>query len=125
MTYCEFFDLFFNALKIIQIELCNTMNLKESPYINEEVLEMLDNLFYQDISEGKQILIIPPQNSLDCYKYLIPKPKGIRKEALSLFCPPLFASINPHYFYEILCNVLLEKSIVFISENTNLLTSSM
>ena len=41
------------------------------------------------------------------------------------YCSCLFSSISLNNFYKVLLSVMLEKSVVFVSENLGLLTSSV
>ena len=43
----------------------------------------------------------------------------------SFFCPILFSVLEYNTFYKIFSLILLEYSITFVSENTNILTSVM
>lgn len=97
----------------------------EVPYINQEGKDILAYLINQDFGEGKQISIDPAQNAFENYKYIIPKSGEIRNATLNFFSPILFSSIGSHVFYEILCSVFLEKSVVFVSENYNLITTAV
>ena len=40
-------------------------------------------------------------------------------------CCLLFSVITPHKLFTVLCNMLLENSVIFVSENMSLLTSSV
>lgn len=148
MSYFEFFDLFFGLLHLIRnILRCerlataankqfgevkdNLMNIYQIeacvqlPYINKEGAEILKKLLNQEFGDGKELIFVTNHKAIENFKFIFPKGEDIRKAALNCFCPIIFSSISHDMFYEILCNVLLEKSIIFVSENYNLLASAV
>eukprot|EP00826_Nyctotherus_ovalis_P006012 TRINITY_DN1137_c0_g2_i1.p1 TRINITY_DN1137_c0_g2~~TRINITY_DN1137_c0_g2_i1.p1 ORF type:complete len:282 (+),score=59.22 TRINITY_DN1137_c0_g2_i1:1621-2466(+) len=54
-----------------------------------------------------------------------PVPKADVNNLALFFCPLLFSAIDHSLFYKILCAIMLEYSVIFISPNVALLTSAM
>ncbi len=144
MTRHEFFDFFCRALhflrstlKFRRLTLANKINDGDShtarvqgdleastqvPHITDEGIEILKQLYHQDVDVHKEITLSSPIGI--CDNYMVPNPLELRTATAAFFCPLLFSSLGLGAFYELLCNVLLERSVVFVSENLNLLTSA-
>lgn len=128
MTYNEFFEFFFNALIVFRCVLKKEANnlsetTSKTPQINKDDIKKLKKLYFQDIDVNRTIAI-DSAKQLNCYKYIVPNFSDIIKASAKCFCPILFSSINLNAFYQILCWAFIEGSIIFVSQNLNLLTSA-
>ncbi len=86
---------------------------------------MLIALYATNMEEKRTcITVMPPKEGLSQYRYAIPRGDLARASAI-FFCPLLFSALSLDSFYDLLCNVYLERCIIFVSENLNVLTSSM
>lgn len=147
MTYNNFVEFFIQALNFIrntlkftrqtiatnldEIEENIEMQVKkqidayiQEPYISMEGKEVLKNLYYQDIGAKNKLKINTQDISFGCYEYVIPDYLDLRKAVANCFCPVLFSSLKLQVLYEVLTNVFTERSIIFVSQNLNLLTSA-
>lgn len=82
-------------------------------------IELLKSLYRQDVEFNKEI-ISPLQTP-----FIIPSFSELRKQVAMFSCPVLFSCLGLHAFNEVLSNVLLERNILFVSENLNYLTSAV
>jgi len=120
MTLHEFFDLFFTILHHLKDKLINEVITQEcSIKLREEIISLLGDLYSQDVRIHKQIKVshIEP--------FTVPSFDELRKQVASYACSLLFNYLSLHVFYEVLSNILLERRVLFVSENLNLLTSAV
>ncbi len=147
MTRHEFFELFCctlhfikNTLKFERLTLTNEFTHIENhakrvqddleastklPFITEHAIEILKKLFVQDVKIGKELILTPLKDIYDGYKYKVPDFEELRKSVAGFFCPLLIGALGVEGFYKVLENILLERSVLFVSENLNLLTSTV
>jgi len=88
-------------------------------------LEQILISLYNANNHLTQITVTAPQDIFPSYTYPILKPQALSKTSASFLCPFLFASLSLDNFYKVLCSIYLEYSIIFVSDNLNVLTSSM
>lgn len=120
MTLHEFFDFFFTALNVLKEKIVSELIIQESSIeLTKETLALLSELYRQDVEIHKQIQV--PLNA----PFMVPSFDELRKQVAAYACPLLFNSLGLHAFYEVLSNILLERRVLFISENLNLLTSAV
>jgi len=81
--------------------------------------ELLNELYKQDVEMNKEILV-PLGKS-----FKVPNFSELNKQVAMFSCPVLFSCLRLHVFYEVLCNILLERRVLFVSKNYNLLTSAV
>ena len=147
MTKYEFFDLFFNVLQFLKntlkyyrLELANQKDDENSRALRIQNDLEASTLVPNMAADGVKILKhlwnqypdthcnigMPSTKGGICgdYIYCVPNMIELRKVNAVNFCPLLFSSLASHVFYELLCNIYLERSIIFVTENLNLLTSS-
>ena len=98
-------------------------DLKEVGPILKSILTPLYETFVND--KLCRITISSTLNAIIPYTYSFPIKHELQKQNLFSMCPLLFSSLDLNNFYEILCNLYLEHTVIFVSENLNLLTSSM
>lgn len=84
-------------------------------------MQILEHLSNQNVIINQELTIVP--SKLD--SYIVPTFEQLRKQIADYFCPLLFSSLGIHGFYEVLSNIFMERSVVFVSENLNVLTSSV
>jgi len=99
--------------------------LTKVPFITEQGKEMLEELYKQKVEYHKDIVIPSLKGVCDECRYKVPTYKVLRHSVIDFFCLLFFDALNIEQVYQILCALLLEKSILFVSENLNLLTSSV
>jgi len=139
MTCYEYFECFFEILKVIK-ELMqkkvNSLNMildvkkvSEADINSEHVKDLnsfLFALYSVNLDNTPSRIIVPPiQIGLSKYDFPLPKPNEIKQSSVSFLCPSLFSSLSLDAFYEVLCNLYIERCTIFVSSNPNLLTSSM
>jgi len=148
MTFYEYFDCFYRVMHLIRdiIRMQRISAAANHPELSLEarilaeiefsaefsdntrdIEPLLINLYNTDmeICNMGQIVISPTLEGLVKYTYNIPKSSEISKNSASFFCPLLFSSLNLDSFYDVLCSIYLEHCVIFVSENLNILTSSM
>lgn len=123
-SYYEYFELFFQILHLISS--LSHMDQFDFSEPSMECQQMLKKLMEVNVDNSNAITI-PPQASKmskSYYTYTIPRQKDNEKSAV-FFCGLLFSVLKTNDFFELMCNMFLEHSVVFVSENYNLLTSAM
>ncbi len=124
MTYYEYFELFFHSLKVI-----TALSQMDQKYLNTEPSvdskAILKKMYETDV-QGASFITLPPvpKISIKAFAYALPKGECTERSAV-FFSSLLFSMLKPHDVYEIVCNVLLEHSVIFVSKNLNLLTSAI
>ena len=119
MSYYDYFELFNYALYAISyitgLNKKYTINVLSND--SYTILENLDNV----ISSSK--ITIPSFENYDLpeFVYSIIKEESRRKSMIYL-CSLLFSSLDYSSIYKILLNILLEHSVVFVSNNLTLLS---
>eukprot|EP00826_Nyctotherus_ovalis_P063603 TRINITY_DN9330_c0_g1_i13.p4 TRINITY_DN9330_c0_g1~~TRINITY_DN9330_c0_g1_i13.p4 ORF type:complete len:123 (+),score=46.86 TRINITY_DN9330_c0_g1_i13:1331-1699(+) len=122
MTLHEFFDFFFTALGLLKRRIAlELFNQEGAAELTESAVELLKELYSQDVELHKQ-LVMPLDKS---FVFAVPSYEELRKQMAIFFCPLLFNCLGLHAFYEVLSNILLERKVLFISENLNLLSSAV
>jgi len=146
MTYYEYFELFYTVFNLlasiirfhklpkcgedlaasISINLLNEIKRATKLYsvFHEDEKMLLSNLY--KTNANSKCVVIPSINGI--FKedtFTLPKSEDINTTSLCFFCPLLFSTLSLNTFYEVFCHILLEHSIVFVSSNLALLTSSM
>eukprot|EP00826_Nyctotherus_ovalis_P045328 TRINITY_DN5005_c0_g1_i2.p3 TRINITY_DN5005_c0_g1~~TRINITY_DN5005_c0_g1_i2.p3 ORF type:complete len:142 (-),score=33.18 TRINITY_DN5005_c0_g1_i2:508-933(-) len=141
MTYYEYFEFFFKMLylfqDLIRLERISSasdqlLNSKVKADISNYVstsrcagnMESMLASLYGTQMGNKQTQITVPYISTP-QTHSLAKSQNLHKDTASFLCPLLFSSLDLDSFFEILCNVYLEHSIIFVSSNLNVLTSSM
>jgi hypothetical protein len=141
MSYYEHFEVFFKVLSLFRDILkyermtaaSNIQNYEANIYTEIDCcnntlehtvkLEPLLKSFYEADSLASELVI-----ALEGYqKYIYPlsKREEVNRSSATFLCPFLFASLSLESFYEVLCSIYLEQTVIFISDNLNILTSSM
>jgi len=95
------------------------------PYITEDGLYMLRQLYEQEVALKKEIILSSLNEVQDEYTFKVPDFEELRKSVAHFFCPMLFNALSLESFYKMISCIFLEKSILFISENLNLLSSAV
>ncbi len=144
MTRHEFFELFCRALLLVRstlkyrrLTIANQINDGDShaarvqgeleastqvPHMTEDGVELLRRIYMQGVDVHKEIALSATIGACESYK--VPDCTEKRKETAAFFCPLLFSTLGLNEMYELLCSLLIERSVVFVSENLNLLTSA-
>ena len=138
VTEQEFFDFFDIVLycinKILKLDRLNAMSEFENdekngqveiPYITTYGEEILNTLYKQNVKENCEITIPSFDDLYNEYIYKITSVNDLRKSAMQNFAPHLFSALKADSIFQILFNIFIERSVLFVSENLNLLTSSM
>ena len=105
--------------------------LKSQQVYDAEGLSKLDKCITNLSPILASLYNLPINNSTTTIKigrklfYSIPKIQDLPKASAAFLCPFLFGSITLDSFYEILCNIFIERSMIFVSADLNRLTSSM
>jgi len=107
----------FAAKIVTEIDYC--ANLKDTTAHLESLLVSLYNT-----KEPFTKITIKPQGYQQ-FTYPLAKPNELHKSSAGFLCPFLFSTLNLDNFYEVLCSIYLEQTIIFFSENLNILTSCM
>ncbi len=119
-SYYEYFDLFFQTLHLV----CGLSHMDAFDHSepSAECKEVLHKLFETNVDNASKIGI--PQPLMKSFSYSVPKVKD-GTNAAAFFCGMLFSVLKPNDFFELMCNIMLEHSVVFVSQNYNLLTSAV
>ena len=131
MTMHEFFDFFYYALNTIKNTFCFPTTIKDIKTQNEIInmtekgQSILTRLYTQEVSVYKKIIIPSFKGSDEKYIYSVPDFDSLRKSTISFCCPLLFDALDLNAFIELLISILTERSILFVSEDLNLLSSSV
>jgi len=141
MSYYEHFEVFFKVLNLFRDILkyermtaaSNIQNYESNIYTEIDCcnntlehtikLEPLLESLYDADNSGTQLTIVP--EGYQKYTYPLSQGEELNKLSASFLCPFLFASLSLDSFYEVLCSIYLEQTVIFVSENLNILTSSM
>lgn len=144
MTYYEYFEFFFKVLSIfrdisrldrmtaakseeqensLMAEISSSSKASDNTQSFEHILVSLHNTIMGN--HLNLIAVNSPQNLFPLYTYPVLRSQALLKATAGFLCPLLFASLSLDNFYEVLCNIYLEHSVIFISDNLNVLTSSM
>eukprot|EP01022_Parablepharisma_sp_SALTPOND_P031428 TRINITY_DN799_c0_g2_i2.p2 TRINITY_DN799_c0_g2~~TRINITY_DN799_c0_g2_i2.p2 ORF type:complete len:462 (+),score=33.51 TRINITY_DN799_c0_g2_i2:1520-2905(+) len=124
MTYYEYFELFLHSLRVI-----STLSQMEQKYGSVEPSmdskTILKKLYETDV-KSLSAITVPAVHKLStkAFSYVLPKGECTERSAV-FFCSLLFSMLKAHDVYEILCNIFLEHSVIFVSKNLNLLTSAI
>ena len=124
LTTHEFFDFFYNILNLIKATFDFTSLIKspsDEITMTESGNNILKELYSQTVGINKEISI-PAYTD---YSFKVPDFTSLRKSTTNFFCPLLFSALGLDNFVELLMNILTERSILFVSEDLNLLSSSM
>lgn len=127
----EFFDFFYNALNIIKntftfpITVQGIKNLSEIMNMTERGQSILTRLYRQEVTVYKKITIPFFKGANEEYTYIVPDFDSLRKSTINFCCPLLFDALDLDAFIELLISILTERSILFVSEDLNLLSSSV
>jgi len=124
MTYFEYFEFFYHTMRVM-----NLLSGFEQKYSNVDLSNdakiLLNKLLETDVLSLNIITVPPiPKINQKAFSYLLPKSDCSERSGI-FFCGLLFSVLKPHDIFEIICNILLEHSIVFVSKNANLLTSAI
>jgi len=116
MSYNPFFEFFFQTLDLLYKNL----------HVQHSNLEsILQKLYETKLEQGRKITIPLTIGNSTEFSYIIPKPNEVLIQSSLYLCPTLFSALSLPVLYEIICNVLVEKSILFQSNDIHLVTSSM
>jgi len=116
MTYNPFFELFYEGLNCLISYSQNNELSKTASF-----LEFLYNINITNLCE----LTISAPYFIKEMSFILPKRNEISLYCATFFSQVLFSAVPDNILYDILCFALLEKSIIFISQDLNLLTNSM
>lgn len=132
MTMHEFFDLFYYTLDVIKNTFKFPTTVKEiedlsklNVNITDTGRRILENLYSQEVRFNNEITIPSAKDIYNDYIYRVPNLDSLRKSTINFFCPLLFNTLGMDNFTELLMSILTEKSILFVSENLNLLSSAV
>ncbi len=132
MTYHQYFDLFYRLLDDIHEEL-NTQDLEaasieegeELPHVSK-LRDALGRLYSSPLEDLEQLSLplwdlgVKP---LSCYS--LPHSGNMHEEMARFFSLTLFSTLSLPQFYELWCNILLERSVIFQSTDLTRLTFTM
>ncbi len=125
LTRHPYFELFYQTINAIHREIVEESDKsckdQRETIANPGVAKILEALYSEEPGGEKgQIVvsgIVPP--------YIVPKAEDEARNAVGFFCPTLFAALPRPALCELLCSILLERSVIFQSSSLNLLTSAM
>lgn len=143
MSYHEHFEVFFKILNLfkdilkyermaaassLHSETCGAAIFTEIDCCNDTLehtvkLEPLLLSLYDADSSLAQVAASP--EGFPQYVYPLASSGEVHRTAAGFLCPFLFASLALDSFFEVLCSIYLEQTVVFVSDNLNILTSSM
>ncbi len=118
MTYNPHFELFYQVLEII----AQTAEKSNDEIMGGDSLEILKKL-YEFKGSAVSEVTIPASPFPVVYK--MPSQSELTINSTGYFCPTLFSALPLDTIYQLLCCILLERSIIFQSEDMHILTSSM
>ncbi len=72
-----------------------------------------------------EVLISEVPGVFQPYRYPLPREADLARSSALFFCPLLMSAIRIPQFFEIMCDLYLEYSVIFVSPNLGLLTSVM
>lgn len=144
MTYYEHFEVFLKILNlfrdILKYERMAATKIPYSTFAEKIITEidccadirdntvhiepLLAHLHDLSMENPPSQITVAPQG-YQKFVYPLVKPSEIRKSCANFFCPFLFTMLSLDNFYELLCRVYLEQTVIFVSENLNVLTSSL
>ena len=102
------------------------LKIQASEKYETDIKSVLSEFYNVNVNENLRKIRIPSvQKSIGTYTYELPKRKNLTKYTSSFLCPPLFSTLSLDAFYEVLCNIYTEHLVIFVSEDLDLLTSSM
>lgn len=119
MSFHEFFEFFLTLLHLVKGKLARELIYPQHFLTEETTIVLLESLRKQSVEMHKPIFI--PLNE----PFIVPTFEQLRLQVAAFSCPILFSHLRPHALYEMLSYVLLERYVVFISENFNLLTAAV
>jgi hypothetical protein len=124
MTYYDYFEFFYKILHHLK----TTIHYKQQTNkvkVNIYATSLNDTLkFIYDTSANKPTVRVPSmRNEMVIVNYDLPKMQD--NHSVSYLCPMLFTSLDLDSFFTIFCNLLIEHCMIFISNDLNVLTSSM
>lgn len=93
--------------------------------MTERGQSILTRLYSQDVSVYKELVIPSFKDPFDKFTYRIPDFDSLRKATVNFCCPLLFNALDLDAFIELLISILTERPILFVSEDLNLLSSSV
>ena len=127
MTYYDYFEFFYKILHhLIAIIRCEQSEVKVKTKEIDLYAASLNyalRLLYNTSTNKSTVKIPSTKNEITILNYDLPKPQ--EHPSVSYLCPILFTSLHLDSFFTILCNLLIEHSMIFISDDLNVLTSSM
>lgn len=131
MTMHEFFDFFYHALNAIKntfVFPTTVQDVKTQAKVanmTERGQSMLAKLYSQDVRMYTELSVPSFRNSHDEFTYLVPDFDSLRRATIKFCCPLLFDALDLGAFLELLTAVLTERSVLFASQDLNLLSSAV
>jgi len=129
MTYYDYFEFSFKILHLFQdlirLERISSKGDKlfkaeSNPKYKGNMESILTSLYETFMHKQLNSVTVPYISVSHVYSL-----NKSQQDSTSFLCPLLFASLGLDVFFEVLCNIYLENSIIFVSNNLNVLTSSM
>ncbi len=115
-SYFEYFELFSQLLE--NLSSLGHMDRLECSDPGPECRTILQKLLETNVDVVTSI-------SAPGIAYTLPRPDDGERSAARFFAGPLFSVLRPADFFTLMCNLMLERSVIFVSKNLRLLTSSM
>jgi len=122
MTYYDYFDFFLHALwTISSLSQMSDNYFEVKPSLKAK--NILKDLYETDI-ECLLNITVPSSNNNGLFTFKLAKYEA-KNKAAAFLCPQMFSILTAHDLYNILCNILLERSTIFVSKNLSLLSSTI
>ena len=117
MTYIPYYELFYGILHNIANEMTEHDDIPTS-----SIQSMLGEIYKTAVDPACPVALSISPKLPAC---IIPAQHELNMNSANYFAPELFSSIPLDSLYQLICCILLERSVIFQSRDLHRLTSSM